>query len=177
MLTTLQDWITERTPRAAEHLLLGWLDQTESDEVRELIARVLTQKGFGRSVGALIKAFRVASNDGTRWAIGNAIVHIGFTQNHWSELVDLASERRLGPGRQMIVGALHRLKAPDTESVLLSLLNDGDVDAFALRALSFCSSDLTYEHLQTLSGEGRSPLFKRTLTSALRRLEKRLKKR
>jgi hypothetical protein len=57
------------------------------------------------------------------------------------------------------------------------MVDDPDVDAFAVRALSFCGSCATYEYLETVSVSERSVLFKRTLRAALPRLETKLARR
>jgi len=174
---SLNDWISGRTPSSAERPLIAWLERTSSDEIRDLIARILTQKGFVSALEPLMRAFRASGNDSTRWAIGNAISHIGFTKAHWHDILGLAADPRFGRGRQMIVDVLHRIKLPETEAVLVSLLDDRDVDAFALRALSYCGSYSAYERLRQMSVEERSPLFRQTLTTAIPRLERKLKHR
>src|SRR5689334_21864462 len=101
-LDRLQDWISGRTPPKAERVLVEWLNQTASDGSREMIARVLTQKGFAGAVGALIASFRRCSGDSVRWATGQAIACVGFKKEHWSHLLKIAREPQFGRGRQFI---------------------------------------------------------------------------
>jgi hypothetical protein len=83
---------------------------TGLDQIRDFIARVLTQKDFRGAVPALLRAFRAASSESTTWAIANAVIHIGFTKQQWAEVLSLASDPKFGRGRQLLVDVLHRVR-------------------------------------------------------------------
>jgi hypothetical protein len=176
-IETVNDWASGRTPPAAESALIFWLEQSIREDTREVVVRMLTQKDFRNAVPALLRQFARSDSDSTRWSISNAVAHIGFSRQHWPDILRLVANPRFGRGRQNLVSVLHRVRLPETEGVLLGLLDDRDVDAFAVTALSYCGSYATCQHLRGLSLEGRSPLFQREVPKAIRRLERKLPKR
>jgi len=71
---------------------------------------------------------------GLRWTIGNAL-DLLFDDASFDELVELATDRRYGRAREMVVLGLGRSKRAAAVDVLLSLVDDPDVDGHAVSAL------------------------------------------
>jgi len=115
-------------------------------------------------------------SDGAGWAIGNAIALQPWPENLWKTILSLATDPKFGIGRQMIVCRLHRIKLRVVEPTLITLVEDRDVDAFALAALRYCGSIETWKAMETIDTTGRTVLFKRELKKIAKRFEERLQK-
>jgi hypothetical protein len=152
------------------------LEQVTSDDLAEAIARALTQKNFQNALPALLRRFERTSSDAARWAIGNAIAYHPWPKDLWEKILALAVDPKFGRGRQNLVWRLHRINLRVVEPRLITLVEDRDVDAFALIALRYCGSIETWKALETLDPTGRTPLFKRELAKIAKRLRERLEK-
>lgn len=173
-LQDIWDWVNGPAPVGSESILLSHLEYATSEKLVEGIARALTQKNFRNAVPALLQRFVRTSCDSARWAIANAIAYQPFPKHLWEDILAVAVDPKFGSGRQNLVWRLHRVKLPGVETTLLELVDDPDVDAFALMALKYCGSFETYETLRRIDPAGKSLLFKRELTKTVKRLEKRL---
>jgi hypothetical protein len=170
------DWVNGPAPAASESILLSHLEQVTSDRLAEAIARALTQKNFRNALPPLLRRFERTSSDGARWAIGNAIAFQPWPKNLWEKILSLAADPKFERGRRNLVWRLHRIKLPAVEPTLMQLVEDRDVDAFALIALRYCGSIETWKALETIDPAGRTVLFKRELKKIAKRLEERLQK-
>jgi hypothetical protein len=170
-LTSIYDWVNGPAPVEAEEILLRHLASAVEPRTVEGIARALTQKGFRAAVPTLLRRFAEIEDNSARWAIANAIVYHGFNRTDWPVVLSYVVERRFGIGRQNLVWRLHRIKLPETETVLLSLIDDPDVDSFAVTALGRCGGREALERLRTVALKGRSKLMQREVPKAIRRLE------
>lgn len=170
------DWVNGPAPGASESILLSHLEQVTSDRLAEAIARALTQKNFRNALPTLLRRFERTSSDGARWAIGNAIAFQPWPKDVWENILTLAADPKFGRGRQNLVWRLHRIKLPAVEPTLIKLVEDRDVDAFALIALRYCGSIETWKALGTIDPTGRTVLFKRELKKIAKRLDERLQK-
>jgi hypothetical protein len=127
--------------RDAVPVLLRWLPQVTDTKVEEEIVRALSVP-WAKPAATLpmIQCFRRvdvavdASGLGLRWVIGNAL-EVLFDDASFDELADLATDRRYGKARQMVVLGLGRSKRPEAVDVLLQLVDDPDVDGHAVKAL------------------------------------------
>jgi HEAT repeat protein len=174
-LTALLDWIAGPTPPEAVPYLIEALGaEQRTDGVREIIARALTDRRFKAAAPALLQAFTVARDKSALWSLGNALATVGFPKVLWPEILSAAADPRYGDGRQMIVWRLHRIKHPDTISILETLVAEHGVDAFAVIALGYAGTADTLNKLAHLSLEGRSVLFKREVPKAIKRLKAKL---
>ena len=169
------DWVNGPAPAASESILLSHLEHVTSDKLVEAIARALTQKNFRDALPALLRRFERTPSDGAGWAIGNAIAFQPWPKNLWEKILSLAADPRLG-GRENLVWRLHRIKLPAVEPTLIKLVEDRDVDAFALIALRYCGSIETWKALGRIDPTGRTVLFKRELKKIAKRLDERLQK-
>ena len=170
------DWVNGVTPVAAESILISHLERVTSDKLAEGIARTLTQKNFKNVLPALLRSFERTSSYGTGWVIGNAIALQPWPKNLWEKILSLAADPKFRRARQLLVWRLHRIKLPAVEPTLIKLVEDRDVDAFALIALRYCGSIETWKALGRIDPTGRSVLFKRELKKIAKRLEERLQK-
>jgi HEAT repeat protein len=74
-----------------------------------------------------------ATGAGLRWAIGNAL-EVVANDDIADEMIKLATDRRYGKAREMVVVGLGKLKNPRVADVL-NLLTDEDVVGHAVMAL------------------------------------------
>jgi HEAT repeat protein len=122
--------------------LVDWLERASDSKVKGELARALSVPWAKSSATQpLIRAFRDVdpavdpTGTGLRWTIGNAL-NVLFHDAHFSAYVDLASDSRHGAARQMVVLALGRSRNPEAVRVLLSLVDEPDVDGHAIQALA-----------------------------------------
>ncbi|MCL2483660.1 MAG: HEAT repeat domain-containing protein [Propionibacteriaceae bacterium] len=122
-------------------VLLSWLPRIEDPKLKGEVVRALSVP-WAKPVATrpLIDQFRSIPEDvdptgfGLRWIIGNAL-DVLFDDSFFSEYVELAEDTRYGFGRQMVVLGLGKSKRPEAVGVLLSLVDDPDVDGHAIKAL------------------------------------------
>lgn len=124
-------------PSAAVEILCGWLPRVEYRGLREDIVRTLSVP-WARAAGPVLVAEldRASANDseGVRWAIGNGL-EVLASEEIADDMLRIASDRRYGKARQMVVLGLGKLKDPRTVDVLVKLLSDTDVAGQAITAL------------------------------------------
>jgi len=134
---------------AAIPVLIRWIDELRtvelSDDDRgylwETLARALTVPQARPAAGpALAQLFREESlSQMTRWAVGNALDTVA-DPSLLDEMLAIATDRRFGMARQMVVHALGRVgKGRRREEVvdrLIELLDDDTVVAHAIIALT-----------------------------------------
>ena len=167
-------WVNGSTPIAAEPILLRHLERCTHERLKEGITRALMQKSFKNTASVLIEQFATSLDDSTRWAMAHAVAYLGFPKKSWPQILALASNRSYGRGRQYLVQRLHRIKLPQVEPLLIDLVDDPDVDAFAVSALGRCGGIAALERLRNVDATPRSPLFRRELAKAVSRLSARL---
>lgn len=124
--------------KGAIPILLRWLPRVENLAVKEAIVRALSVK-WAKPWAArpLIEEFHTVqdpSDTGIKWAIGNAL-EVVADDSVFDELVQIARDRQHGRARQMVVLALGEMRDPRTVDVLIELLEDDQVAAYALAAL------------------------------------------
>lgn len=127
--------------REAVPVLVGWLGRVSDRKTKEQIVRALSvpwAKPFATE--PLIREFTelttaVDPTGSLRWATGNAL-WVVFDDDHFDAVAELAGDRRYGEARQMVVLALAKSKKPEAVDVLLSLVEDSDVDGHAVQALA-----------------------------------------
>ncbi len=75
-----------------------------------------------------------AEQDSLKWAIGNAIGFLLRPQD-FEAAKELVLNRENATSRQGVVSALGKIKRPESQAILLSLLDDPDVSAHAVDGL------------------------------------------
>ena len=172
------DWVNNRLPMPQEAVpvLVRHLAEASSERLVEGIARALTEKRNAVAVGPLLARFERTADDHVRWAIANAIAYIGFKGSDGQVVLRLAADPSFGRSRQNLVAKLHNVRSPDVESILLRLLDDPDVDAFAADSLTYCGGSAALARLSQLDLATRSPIMRRNVSKAIRRITVRLAK-
>lgn len=123
--------------QAAVPVLIRWLPRVQEAAVKEDIVRTLSVPWAGDAAPLLLAEFeRVddATGTGLRWAIGNAL-EVLANDDIADGMIRLATDRRYGKAREMIVVGLGKLKNPRVTDVLLNLLSDEEVVGHAVMAL------------------------------------------
>lgn len=116
-------------------IILRHLSQITDINHKEFLVRCLGVKGFNIASNPLINEFKNSSNNTYKWAIGNSLSLI-LDKSSLSDLLEIATVKKHGTARQMIVDGLGKFKDKKVIPVLLGLLEDKDVQGHALSALS-----------------------------------------
>jgi hypothetical protein len=125
--------------RTAIPTLADWLPRVANPDVKEDIVRALSVK-WARGTAApklLVAEFERADDAtgaGLRWAIGNALEVLADDELA-DEMIKLATDRRYGRAREMVVLGLGKLKDPRVTDVLIGLLADEEVVGHAVKAV------------------------------------------
>lgn len=119
-------------------VLVKWLPRVTDRYVKDDLVRTLSVPwARPEAVKPLIAEFRrVADHEeiGLRWAIGNAL-EVLADDSVFDEIVDIATDRRYGKSREMVVLALGKMKTPNASEVLVNLLDDDEVAGYAVMGL------------------------------------------
>lgn len=118
-------------------VLIHWLPLVKYDALKEDIVRTLSVPWARDATSLLLDEFMRADDateTGLRWAIGAAI-EVHATDAIANEMIKLATDRRYGRAREMIVVGLGKLRDARAEDVALRLLGDDEVLGHAIRAL------------------------------------------
>lgn len=160
-------------------VLLDWLrnldervPEPERTRLREGLVRALTVKS-ARPLAAplmidLFKQAHVAGRPGEAWTIGNALSVVA-DDTFFDELAALASDRRYGTARQMIVHGFSSSRHPLVIPLLIGLLEDDDVAAHAAIALGKLRAVEARPALEVLLAHSR-PLVRREARKALAKI-------
>ncbi|WML56484.1 HEAT repeat domain-containing protein [Neobacillus sp. PS2-9] len=116
-------------------IILRHLSQITEVNHKEFLVRCLGVKGFISASIPLINEFKNSSNNTYKWAIGNSLSLI-LDKSSLNELLKIATDKKHGTARQMIVDGLGKFKDKKVIPVLVGLLEDKDVQGHALSALS-----------------------------------------
>ena len=136
---------TRRQYPEAVPVLTAWLDSLDATDIRrlprdvEMAVRALAVPAARSSAApCLINLFTLVPESSTsdllRWAVGNTLGVVA-DESVADEMVTLATDRRYGTARQMIVLGLGRLPSNSAEQVLIDLLEDDQVADHAIMAL------------------------------------------
>ena len=173
-LGSIWDWVNAPVyaPEALP-ILLRHLERATDEKVIEGIARALSDRRYRDAEGALVRKFAEVENAYVRWAIANAITVVGF-RNSADEILAYCSNPKFGMSRELLVGELYRIKRPEVEPLLVSLLDDPGLDYFAASALGRCGGRRALEALQALDLPGRSPRTRNKVPRVIERLRSKL---
>lgn len=135
---------TKRAYPEAVPVLIRWLESLDDGELRkqqrdvEQVVRALAVSAArGKAAPTLVALFRRVQDPtgmGIRWAVGNTL-EVVADDSVADELIGLATDRRYGPARQMVVLGFGRLRSERAEATLIELLKDDEVAAHAAMAL------------------------------------------
>ncbi len=135
--------------RDAIPILLRWLPFVEDHGLKQTIARALSVR-WAKPVAAkaLIEEFPKAPPDSAlKWAIGNALSVVA-DDAVFDELVALATDKRHGKSREMVVVALGNMRNPSAADILIELLDDEEVAGHAIVALRKLAPKRARPHLE-----------------------------
>ena len=156
-------------------ILLDWLQRVTNPDVKEDIVRALSVKWARDTVAPklLITEFEKAEDStgaGLRWAIGNAL-EVLAKDDIANELIRLATDRRFGKAREMLVVGLGKLKDSRVTDVLLNLLSDEEVVGHAVIALGKLRARGARSHIEPLLKHPK-PWIRKEAKKAVTRIDK-----
>ena len=119
-------------------ILLKWLPKVKNRSVQDTIIRAFCAPwAFPTAWKPLVKTFEtmegIVSKD-LRWTIGNSLASIA-NELVFEDVLRLATDKRYGTARHMVVEALGKMKDPRAVDALIELLDDKDVQRPAIYAL------------------------------------------
>lgn len=166
---------------AAAPILIRWLRRAKTSLIKERIVRSLTGEKAATpdALKPLVIEFREAPDEdwALKWAIGNALSTLADA-SIVDDLVELASDRRHGKDREMLMDALARTKDERALALLVELVDDDEVAGHAISALRRLGSKSSLPYLErarpALERQARSgvtPIAKKQAAAALDRLE------
>lgn len=163
---------------AAVPCLLAWLPKVSYQPLKADIIRTLSVPWAGPATAkALIAEFDASCADGGAlcWEIGNALSVLA-TDELADDLIRLATNEQAGADRQMIVVGLGKLTPPRADDVLLSLLADDDLVGHAAMALGRAGCAAAKPDLERLSREHPRRWVRTEAAKAVRRIDRKAKK-
>lgn len=125
--------------KSAIPILIRWLPQIENPDIKETIVRALSVP-WAKHTSAqrlLVEEFHKLGpefNLGLKWAIGNALSVVA-DDDVLIEITELIQDEAHGKAREMLVVSLGNMKSPHIVNFLIELLNDKDLDGYAIKAL------------------------------------------
>ena len=123
--------------KGAIPVLLKLLPKVKEQVIKEGVARALTVKeARGLASRPLLNEFLSADSSqlNLKWVIGNALSMVA-EDDVFEEIVDLATDKKHGQAREMLMLALANMKHPRAVDVLIELLKDEEVAGHAIMAL------------------------------------------
>lgn len=159
--------------REAIPVLMRWLPRMQEAAVKEDIVRTLSVPWAADAAPLLIAEFERAEDatgTGLRWAIGNAL-EVLANDDIADDLIRLATERRYGRAREMLVVGLGKLKDPRVTDVLLKLLADDEVVGHAVIALGKLRAKTARSHIEPLLSHPK-PWVRKEAKKALASIDK-----
>lgn len=171
---------TSQSYPEAVPILIQFLSKPIHEKVKEGVARALTVKeAKGVAIEPLAHEFERTPNElaSLKWALGNAFTVVA-DDACFDRLSALARDRAQGPGRQMIVHTIARIKHPLKIAVLLELVGDPDVGVScnAVRALGIRRIEAALETLQAHLAHPH-PSMRRQVEKAIERINRPPKRR
>lgn len=139
-------------------LLMAYLVKFQKINYKELIIRCLTQKKLYSAYPILFNEFTTSDNNNYRWVIANAMYTINY-KSPVDDYIKIVLNKSYRTSRQMIVLLLGRIKTPEAENALISLLNDYDVLLQTVKSLSHFTSINIYNNLKQLISDENKKKF------------------
>lgn len=166
-----------RYPPAVLPILIRHLQKDYSAKTKEGIVRALAVKEAKGLVGSiLISEYRnsVKDNSAYRWAIGNTMYQT-ITPNEVGEVIQIIKDKSNGVSRQMFAAALGKVKDADSETILITLLNDDEIVAHVIEALGRMKSHKAIDKITGLLNHS-NPMVRKEAQKALKNITKSSKK-
>ena len=137
----------DQNDKALVPIVVKYIKRFEETNYRELLVRALGVKGFTEASEVLLDEFYRSDDLHYKWAIGNTISIIA-DPNIVSEMIEISLNKEHGAARGMIVHELGRFKDERIKDVLISLLDDEDVDGYALHSLKLLKDESTRKYAE-----------------------------
>lgn len=156
-------------------ILVAWLPRVTNPIVKEDIVRALSVK-WARDTAApklLVTEFEQAEDmtgAGLRWAIGNAL-EVLANDEIADGMIKLATDRRYGKAREMVVVGLGKLKDARVADVLLELLAEDEVVGHAVMALGKLRARTARSRIEPLLNHSK-PWVRKEAKKALASIDK-----
>jgi HEAT repeat protein len=151
-------------------ILIRHLSQITDVNHKAFLVRCLGVKGFNTASNPLINEFKNSSNNNYKWAIGNSLSLI-LDKSSLNDLLEIATDKKHGTARQMIVDGLGKFKDKKVIPVLVGLLEDKDVQGHALSALSKFKDPELLPYIKPFANH-EITWIRNTAKSAISKLEK-----
>jgi HEAT repeat protein len=118
-------------------ILMKWLPVMSNPRVKESIVRALSVPFAEEAAPLLVEEFRRVDPEpsGLKWAIGNAL-DVVANDAVMEEMIDLATDRRHGKAREMVVSGLGNIRDRRVVPILIDLLKDEEVFVNAMVGLA-----------------------------------------
>lgn len=122
---------------SAVPILVKWLPLMSNPRVKESIVRALSVPFAQEAASLLVEEFRRVDPkpSGLKWAIGNAL-DVVANDAVMDEMIDLATDKRHGKAREMVVSGLGNMSDHRVVPILIDLLKDEEVFVHAMMGLA-----------------------------------------
>ena len=134
---SMQELRTSGKYAAAIPVLVKWLPQITVQHVRLDLIHTLSVPWAKEAIPTLLSEYEKAdpqTDGGIKWAIGSAL-EVLCHEDILEDLVRLATDRRNGKSREMLVLALAKIRCEEARTVLTQLLADEEVAGHAVTAM------------------------------------------
>lgn len=141
------------------------------DRIKEGVIRSLAVKeATGIAGSALLQEYNRIPKDKMmlRWAIGSSL-QVVVTDEEKESIINIVTDKTNGMSRQMFVLALGKLPSERTEQILIELLDDEEIAAQAIEALSNLKSQNAKDKITELLGHSK-PLIRKEAEKALKKI-------
>lgn len=142
----------ESYPQAIPVLLDLLKEGMEDSKLKEGVIRALAMKeSAGKAGRPLIEEYHKIPKEKMilRWTIGQTIARI-ITNDELNDVLTIIQDKENGMSRQMFILGLSKLNSDKTEDILISLLNDTDVNIQAMDVLGKLKSKKAVSHIEPL---------------------------
>lgn len=142
--------------RRAAPVLFALLDRLSSDHSRDTIIRSFARKeAQGIAAKRMVHEFRVMRSElgkssakmSFAWSVGNTLEQVA-DDSVADDMIEFAQDKQYGRARQMVALGMARLKDPRVPDVLISLLDDQDIQGHVVMALGKLRSQKAREHIE-----------------------------
>jgi HEAT repeat protein len=134
-------------------VLLNWLPRISDRGLKEDVIRTLSVPWAKPNAAPyLIEEFKklnAPEDSAVRWAIANAL-EVVADDDVYGDIVVLATEKKYGKAREMLVVALGNMRNPGAVAVLLELLDDDEVVGHAVMALANLKAREAHKRIEQL---------------------------
>ena len=152
-------------------LLLKYLYEFKSRNFKEFIIDALKVKGFTNATETLIIEFnRTNFGDSYKWSIGDALSVIQDGK-YEDEYINIIKEKKHGTARQMVTITLGKLKSEKAIPILISLLDDEDVNGHVLVALGYYKKPMLIKYIEPFLTH-KKKWIRNEAKSALKKIER-----